>query len=124
MASDDKKLVLVVDDDLYIRESMSDLLDSKGYSVLQAENGQEALEVLKSTMRFPSVVVLDLAMPIMDGRVFLKLRARDPILRGIPVIVVSGNFQSGDPLEGIDGYLSKPVNVDHLLDIIDRHARS
>jgi CheY-like chemotaxis protein len=103
---------------------MSDLLDSKGYSVLQAENGQEAFEVLKSTMRFPCVVVLDLAMPIMDGRMFLKLRARDPILRRIPVIVVSGNFQSADPLEGIDGYLSKPVNVDHLLDIIDRHARS
>jgi CheY-like chemotaxis protein len=114
----------VVEDDLSIREAMFDFLDLKGYSVLQAENGQEALDVLKSTTRFPCVVVLDLAMPIMDGREFLKLRARDPILRGIPVIVVSGNFQSGAPLMGIDGYLSKPVKAEDLLDIIDRHARS
>jgi CheY-like chemotaxis protein len=62
--------------------------------------------------------VLDLAMPVVDGRGFLKLRAQDPILRDIPVVVVSGNIESGEPLAGIVAYLSKPVNVDRLIDVI------
>jgi CheY-like chemotaxis protein len=117
----DEKLVLLVDDDSFVRQSMSELLEARGCSVLQAENGQEALDVLKKAPRFPCLVVLDLAMPVMDGRRFLKLRAQDPILRDIPVLVVSGNMQSGEPLEGIDAYLCKPVNVECLIDIIDQH---
>ena len=52
---------------------MAEILDAKGYSVLQAENGQRALDVLKETPHFPCVVLLDLAMPVMGGREFLKL---------------------------------------------------
>jgi CheY-like chemotaxis protein len=85
-----QKLVLVVDDDRSMRESLAGLLDVKGYSVLEAENGQKALDVLEKAPRFPCVILLDLAMPIMDGRGFLKLRARDAILRQIPVVVLSG----------------------------------
>ena len=58
----------------------------------------------------------------MDGRGFLKLRAEDPILRDIPVVVVSGSMQSGEPLDGIDAYLRKPVKVDRLIEIIDQHC--
>ena len=97
----DEKLVLLVDDDPLGRESLSELLDAKGYSVLEAENGETALEVLKKTPYFPCLIVLDLTMPVMDGREFLKLRAVDPILRDIPVVVVSGNMPSGEPLVGI-----------------------
>jgi len=71
--------VLLVDDDRDIRETLSELLDASGYAVLQAENGQIALDVLKTTPRFPCVVVLDLSMPVLDGREFLRLRASDPI---------------------------------------------
>jgi CheY-like chemotaxis protein len=117
-----KKLVLVVDDDQSLRESMSKLLDSRGYSVLQAENGQEALRVLKTTPRFPRLVVLDMAMPVMDGRRFLKVRDEDPILRDIPVVVVSGSEQSEEPLAGIDAWLCKPVDVSDLIEIIDQHC--
>lgn len=85
----DEKSVMVVDDDRSVRESMSQLLDAKGYVVLQADNGQTALDLLKKTPHFPCLVILDLAMPIMDGRRFLELRAQDPILRDIPVVVVS-----------------------------------
>jgi CheY-like chemotaxis protein len=118
----DEKLVLAVDDDPSVRESMSILIDAKSYSVLQAENGQKALDVLKQTPHSPCLVVLERAMPIMDGRGFLKLRAQDPILRDIPVVVVSGNAQAKNPLDGIDVYLRKPVNVDRLIDIIDQHC--
>jgi CheY-like chemotaxis protein len=118
----DDRLVLVVDDDPGNRESMSELLDIKGYSVLQAENGQRALDILKKNGQLPCLVVLDMAMPILDGRGFLKRRARDPDLRDIPVVVVSGNSQKGAPLEGIEGYFRKPVNVDRLIEVIDQYC--
>ena len=118
----DEKLVLVVDDDSSARESMAEILDAKGYSVLQAENGQKALDVLKKTPHFPCLVLLDLAMPVMDGREFLEHRAEDPILRHIPVVVVSGNTRSDEPLEGVVVYLRKPVSVDRLIDVIDQHC--
>ena len=113
--------ILVVDDDSLVRESISLFLDAKGYSVLEAENGQEALEVLKTAPRFPCLVMLDLLMPILDGQQFLTQRGQDPVLRDIPVIVVSGNDKSDLPLEGVAAYLKKPINPDHLIEIIDRH---
>jgi CheY-like chemotaxis protein len=116
------RLVLLVDDDSFVRESMHALLDSKGYSVQEAENGRNALDLLKKMPILPCVIVLDLAMPIMDGRVFLKFRAKDPILRDIPVVVVSGNPSTGKPLEGIEAYLPKPVKVDRLIEVIDQHC--
>jgi CheY-like chemotaxis protein len=116
-----EEAVLLVDDDPDIRESLSELLDANGYEVLQAENGQIALDVLKKTPRFPCVVVLDLSMPVLDGREFLKLRASDPILRGIPVVVVSGSNQPDEPLEGIDEFLRKPVKIERLMEIIDQY---
>jgi CheY-like chemotaxis protein len=118
----DERLVLVVDDDSYIRESMSELLHTKGFSVLEAENGQRALDILKKAPHFPCLVVLDMAMPIMDGRGFLERRAHDSALRDIPVVVVTANVQSGAPLRGIDGYFRKPVNVDRLIEVIDQHC--
>jgi len=117
----DERIVLVVDDDPGIRENMSDLLHAKGFSVLQAENGQRALDLLKKTPQFPCLIVLDMAMPIMDGRVFLKRRAHDAALRDIPVVVVSGSSQTA-PLPGIGAYFRKPVNVDRLIEVIDQHC--
>ena len=61
-------------------------------------------------------------MPIVDGRDFLKLRARDPILFDIPVVVVSGSLQSGAALEGVEAYLCKPVNIARLIRIVEQHS--
>jgi two-component system, chemotaxis family, chemotaxis protein CheY len=113
--------VLVVDDDPQIRESLSELLDNKGYSVIQAENGRRALDVLRKVPpQTPCIVVLDLAMPVLDGHQFLKYRAEDPRLRHIPVVVVSGNPRPPQPLEGIEAYLQKPLEPEVLLEIIRR----
>lgn len=102
------KLVLVVDDDPSVRRSTSRLLKTHGFSVMQAENGQTALDALKQMRDLPCLVVLDMAMPVMDGRGFLKLRAQDPLLLDIPVVVVTGSPQSGEPLEGISAYCASP----------------
>lgn len=115
------EIVLVVDDDPQIRKSLSELLDNKGYSVIQAENGRRALDVLKKVLpRTPCIVVLDLAMPVLDGHQFLKCRAQDPALRHIPVVVVSGNPRPPQPLEGIEAYLQKPLEPEVLLEVIRR----
>src|ERR1700677_1350551 len=88
----DENLVLVVDDYRDVRESLSNLLAVEGYSVLETDNGQIALELLEGGSHFPRMILLDLAMPVMDGRRFLKLRAEDTMLRRIPVVVVSGKL--------------------------------
>jgi CheY-like chemotaxis protein len=88
----EEKFVLVVDDEPSIWESLSELPDARGYSALQAENGQKRWTYWTKMPRLPCLVVLDLAMPVMDGRAFLKVRALDPVLREIPVVVVSGNM--------------------------------
>jgi CheY-like chemotaxis protein len=114
----DEKLVLVVDDDRDVRESLSNLLAVEGYSVLEADNGQNALELLECGSHFPRMILLDLAMPVMDGRRFLELRTAEPMLRHIPVVVISGNSQSVQSLDGIDTYFRKPMDVGRLLAII------
>jgi CheY-like chemotaxis protein len=61
-------------------------------------------------------------MPIMDGHEFLKVRARDPILSDIPVVVVSGSLQSGGALEGVVAYLCKPVDIARLVRIVEQYS--
>jgi CheY-like chemotaxis protein len=118
----DKKLVLVVDDDADSRDSVSHSLDLSGYSAVQAENGQSAFEILKTMLHLPCLILLDLAMPIMDGREFLRLRARDRILFDIPVVVVSGSLLAGGALEGVAAYLCKPVNIARLIGIVEQYS--
>jgi CheY-like chemotaxis protein len=79
---------------------------------------------LEKAAHFLCLILLDLAMPILDGRGFLELRAKDPMLRQIPVVVVSGNPPSGEPPNGINAYLQKPVRFNRLIAIVDLAASS
>jgi CheY-like chemotaxis protein len=72
---------------------------------------------LKKVERLPLVVVLDLTMPVLDGRGFLAQRARDRILANIPVIVVSGS-KPDEELAEVEVFLQKPVEVVRLLESI------
>ena len=116
-----RRIVMLVDDDIDVREVMSEILMARGYVVLQAGNGLEAMEVLTKTARLPSLVLLDMAMPTMDGPAFLRVRAQDPILKDIPVLVVSGSAPPRAATEGIEGFLRKPVEVTQLLQAIGQY---
>ncbi|MGC1676994.1 MAG: response regulator [Candidatus Binataceae bacterium] len=116
-----RRIVMLVDDDIDVREVMSEILMARGYVVLQAGNGLEAMEVLTKTARLPSLVLLDMAMPTMDGPAFLRVRAQDPILKDIPVLVVSGSAPPTAATEGIEGFLRKPVEVTQLLQAIGQY---
>jgi two-component system response regulator MprA len=110
--------VLIVEDDRDIRECMADALEVEGYSVAFAGNGREALEKLRSGVR-PELILLDLLMPVMSGWEFRHEQLADPLLSGIPVIVVSASSPGGlRP----DRHLPKPFGVDELLEVVAEYA--
>ncbi len=120
------RLVLLVDDDEDIREALTDFLSDEGVAVHAVTNGREAIDWLHSASVVPDVVLLDLSMPVMDGRTFLSVREADPGLSRVPVVVITAERAVADLAAKyrLDGILSKPIVVDRLLDMIDRRPRA
>ena len=114
--------ILLVDDDVDLRQSLADALEHAGYQVVQASNGAEAIESLR-TGEPPDVVLLDLLMPVMNGWQFCELKQRDPNTAHIPVVAMSAAV-SKDPNSpyyiNVDDFIAKPVDLDALLSKIDR----
>jgi CheY-like chemotaxis protein len=108
--------VLVVDDDPDIREALADLLEHRGFNVVTAANGAEALALLRAGGERPSVILLDLMMPIMDGYDFLDEQRRDPDLSPIPVaIITAGQTVDKARVAAPIPVLSKPIDVKRLM---------
>jgi CheY-like chemotaxis protein len=105
--------VLVVDDDRDIRDTVAVALETEGYQVRCAENGAQALAVLRSYR--PEAIVLDLSMPIMSGWELLQTVHERRDLRDIPVVVLSAMRAP----EGVE-HLVKPVHLEDLLATVDR----
>ena len=107
--------VLVVDDDPSIRRMIVAALKREGYQFLEAPNGREALEIMRT--QEPDVVVLDLMMPIVSGWDVLRERQGDPKLERIPVIIVSANREAeiANAIDkGICAFLPKPFDIGAL----------
>jgi CheY-like chemotaxis protein len=118
-----ERQVLIVDDDLDIRETLSELLEHRGFDVVTAENGLAALKLLRSSRAAPSVILLDLMMPVMDGYSFLEERKKDSALATIPVaIVTAGHAVDRGRLGNAPPIVSKPIDVSKLVGILD-HLR-
>jgi CheY-like chemotaxis protein len=110
-------LVLIVDDDARIRALMARLIETSGYSAVEAADGKEALA--KMRQRRPCVILLDLQMPIMDGWEFRRQQLADPELADVPVICVTGYYDSSDLFRsaGVKCF-TKPVQLSTLLQAI------
>ena len=111
------RTVLVVDDEKWVRDTIGEFLEDEGYKVLFASDGVEALEVLASASPRPSLIILDLKMPNLDGREFREQQARDAASAWIPVIVVTAERTA--KLGGAI-VLRKPLHVDQLARAIDK----
>jgi len=114
--------VLVVEDDTDLREGVIALLESEGLTATGASDGEEALHLLHD--RFvPSVIVMDLSMPRMDGWRFRVQQTRDPRLAAIPVVIVSGHWNAAEAgrILGAMAVVPKPPDIDKLLAAIE-HA--
>jgi CheY-like chemotaxis protein len=111
--------ILIVDDDLDIREALVETLEDMGFPVVTAAHGSEALALLRHTPVLPSLILLDLMMPVMDGYRFWEELRRDPELASIPVaIITAGHGVDRSRLgQGIH-ILPKPINVPRLLTVV------
>jgi two-component system, cell cycle response regulator DivK len=109
--------ILIVEDQEDNRQILRDLLGSVGFEIVEAGNGQEALEV--AAAEHPDLVLMDIQMPLMDGYEATRRFKNDPALRAIPVIVVTSYALSGDEdkakAAGCDGYVTKPYSPRALL---------
>lgn len=123
-SSDCQRVVLVVDDDESIRESLADLLGDEGYRVQTATNGAEALSLLRPPAQLrPCVILLDLMMPIMNGQEFYAEQQSDPSLATIPIVVISADKNLALKVSGINGeFLPKPVRLETVLGVLGRHC--
>jgi CheY-like chemotaxis protein len=115
--------ILLVDDDVDVRETLHELLEQEGFDVRTAANGAEALGFLEEQQHHPpDLILLDIMMPVMDGREFLERYAARPELPLVPVIVMSAQ-QVRDSVardERVVVQLHKPVDVDRLVAILGR----
>ena len=109
--------ILIVDDSPTERFFLADLLSKRGYAVVTAENGEEALSKVKSEK--PSLVVMDVVMPGTSGFQATRAIARDPATQSIPVILCTSKGAESDRIwglrQGAKEYDVKPVDPDELL---------
>ncbi len=113
--------VMVVDDDPDVREVMMEAITFAGAEVSSAENGRAALDKLLAGAR-PSVILLDLMMPEMDGWAFRAEQRRHPDLVDIPVIIFSARRITRETERALEAqaYLNKPLGLDELISTLDR----
>ncbi len=118
---EEKRRILVVDDDSGIREVLVECLQGEGYDVADARNGAEGLERLRGHR--PHVILVDLLMPVMNGRQFIAHLRADAATQGIPVLLMSGsNELLGRPPAGADALLPKPFELEELLELVRRYG--
>jgi DNA-binding response OmpR family regulator len=120
MATPTKK-ILVVDDEADILHFLELVLRERGYDVLTASSGRQAVELARDAR--PDLVLLDIMMPQMDGWEVLKLLRVDEITAGIPVAMVSARTDPKDRVQGLQegaaDYICKPFALDDLLAKVD-----
>ena len=117
--------VLVIDDDLGIRETLAEILRDAGYSVVTAIHGAQALELL-SNIR-PRVILLDLNMPVMNGRQFREAQKLDPSLAEIPTVLLTAvdrmKMKEQNTELGTVDAIAKPIKLPNLLSIVERFCQ-
>ena len=114
--------ILVAEDNAVNRELLRELLEARGYTVLEACNGQEALHTIEQGL--PDLLLLDIGMPVLDGFGVIRRIRENPRFAPLPVVAVTAYAMRGDREEilnsGFDGYLSKPLNPSSLTEELDR----
>lgn len=116
------KTVLIAEDNPTNRELLRELLETRGYTVAEACNGQEAVVMVEQSP--PDILLLDIGMPLLDGFAVVRKLRENPRFTALPVVAVTAYAMQGDRekilTSGFDGYLSKPVNSGSLVQELDR----
>jgi DNA-binding NarL/FixJ family response regulator len=113
----DRKRLLLIDDDPNLILLVRDYLEFRGYEVLTADNGKEALDLLAQNL--PDMIVCDIMMPEMDGYALIENIRKNPRTSWIPVLFLSARGQSQDRIKGLnlgaDVYMVKPFEPEELV---------
>lgn len=118
--------LLIVEDDEDIRETLAELLALEGFAVLTATNGKDALDQLSALETLPSLIILDLMMPVMDGPTFRAQQCLVPRLADIPVVVMSadGRLEARQAEMKTADFLRKPVDINRVLTVVHKHCKT
>ena len=120
------KSILIIDDDSRNIFALSAILKAKGFKTLAAINMVEAFSVLDANPTI-GIVLMDMMMPGMDGYEATSLLKKDERFQHLPIIAVTAQAMAGDKEKsltaGADDYVSKPVDIDLLLKILDQHFK-
>ncbi len=112
-----KEKILIVDDDIDILDVLKITLEDEGYEVIEAHNGQEALDIIKKEP--PELVITDMKMPKMDGNKLCQALREDMLIQHMPIIMLTGKSEVTDKVSGInagaDDYIVKPFEPKELV---------
>jgi two-component system, cell cycle response regulator DivK len=114
--------ILIAEDNATNRELLRELLEIRGYTVVEACDGEETLRMIEQTQ--PDLLLLDIGMPVLDGFAVVRKIRENPRRASLPVVAVTAYAMQGDRERilnsNFDGYLSKPVNSGSLAEELDR----
>ncbi len=120
--------ILIVEDDPDTREMLATLLAMEGFHAVAAEDGLEALHLLRTVRHrapeVPCLVLLDLKMPRLGGSEFRRAQLGDPTVASVPVAVMSGaiDLEARAQALGAVATVSKPIDCDLLMDVVRRYC--
>jgi CheY-like chemotaxis protein len=124
--SDNKKQVLVVDDDPMVVKVLKDSLERVGYQVRTAFHGLEALQVVKD--QIPDLIILDILMPMLDGFKVARILKFDKRYQRIPIVVLTSRATEGErkmgQQVGADEFLYKPFRLPQVLDVVGKYLNA
>jgi len=115
--------ILVVEDNADVRDAVCTYLEANRYTVVAAKDGVEALDYLRAGLK-PSLILLDLMMPRLDGFGFRRAQLKDPTLAAIPILVFSGTYDAAVQAVGLGAaaHMQKPVDPKRLMALVEQHA--
>jgi CheY-like chemotaxis protein len=116
------KDVLVVEDETYLCDLISDVLEAEGHAARKASNGLEALDAIRE--RKPQLILLDLMMPVMDGWEFMDHLRRNPAWARIPVVIITAVYDVARTQQetGARAVITKPFDIDQLTEAVRSFA--
>lgn len=119
------KNVMVVEDNEKNRKLMRVVLKAKGYNIIEAATGEEALNLLKNQK--PDIILMDIQLPGIDGLTLIKQIKASVVTKDIPIIAVTAYAMKGDEQKildtGCNAYVSKPINTQELPLIVEKYIK-
>lgn len=124
MAQSSSKILLIIDDSEDLQILFKRIFESRGYQVVAALSGKEALDILLSGEELPNLIFLDLLLPDMNGLEFARIKEKEPKIKHIPMILMTAGIIDSEQITPFNfkTYLAKPLDLNQLLATVEHWA--